>query len=144
MKNIEPLTTKDIGALNLLLKAASLPVVNPDDSTTHFIKAVDDTGTLIGAIGLEVYGEFGLMRSLVVGEAHRNQGIAHLLVGQIMRNAKALNLKRLVLLTTTADQFFDTLFFERIHRDTIPEEIKLSKEFSSICPVSAVIMQNEI
>jgi amino-acid N-acetyltransferase len=144
MISIVKLSQKDIGALNQLLEIANLPLVESNDSTENFFKAVNESGVIMGAIGLEKHGNSALLRSLVVNENYRGQGIAKLLVDQIINLSKNLNLKKLVLLTTTADKYFDKHHFERIQRNDVPEEIKHSREFSSICPVSAIVMQKAL
>jgi amino-acid N-acetyltransferase len=45
-----------------------------------------------------------------------------------------------VLLTETAEKFFRAIGYEVIDRRHVPEEIKQSAEFRSLCPASAVCM----
>ena len=144
MTTIEKLSKQDLVVLNQLLETANLPVVDINDQTEHFFKAVDNAGAIVGAIGLEVYGNVGLLRSLVVNDTYRGKGVAKLLVDKLLSHSKSLHLNKLVLLTTTAEKYFEKYHFERIQRKDVPEEIKQSKEFSSICPVSAIVMQKTL
>ena len=141
MYQIDKLKIPDFEAWNKLLEAADLPIVDTTDQTEHFFKTTYNYGVIIGAIGLEIYGAYGLLRSLVVDEAYRSKGIAKLLVENVVKHSKTLHLNRIILLTTTADKYFERQHFNRIQRHEVPEEIKQSKEFSSLCPVSAIVMQ---
>ena len=59
-------------------------------------------------------------------------------------HAKEKDIKQLYLLTLTADRFFEKECFERISRESMPEAIQNTTEFTSICPVSSVCMKKEI
>lgn len=144
MNTIHRIEKVDFETVNHLLAANDLPLVDIKDQTDHFYKAIDNSGTMVGTIGLETYGKYGLLRSLVVDKAYRNYGIAKMLVDTIISLSGELDLKMLVLLTTTADKYFEKHNFIRVQRDEVPEEIKQSREFSSICPVSAVVMQKAL
>jgi amino-acid N-acetyltransferase len=141
MVTIQNDSNTDLESINKLLKDVDLPLLESSDNTDYFFKAMNSKNEIVGAIGLEVYGRYGLLRSLVVSVEYRNKGIANDLVGQIVKLSTGLNLKEVYLLTTTADKYFEKLHFERIQRNDVPEEVKQNKEFSSICPVSAIVMQ---
>ncbi len=134
----------DLFELNQLLESVYLPVVDPKEFTDYFYKSLSLENKIIGAIGLEIYGNYGLLRSLVVDSSYRNKGIANQLVGQIIETSKELGLQEVYLLTTTADKYFLKKGFEIRQRENCPAEIKGSKEFSSICPVSSVLMSKKI
>lgn len=44
------------------------------------------------------------------------------------------------LLTTTAADFFESRGFRRISKEQAPLEIRATREFSSLCPSTAVLM----
>jgi amino-acid N-acetyltransferase len=48
------------------------------------------------------------------------------------------------LLTTTAENFFPKLGFERMSRDDVPASVQASIEFRSACPASAVVMRKPL
>ncbi len=50
----------------------------------------------------------------------------------------------LYLLTTTAKDFFNKEGYIVVNRDEVPEPIKNSSEFSSVCPSTAIVMKKEI
>jgi amino-acid N-acetyltransferase len=62
-------------------------------------------------------------------------------VEYIEKIAKQNAVKELILLTTTASDYFSKKAYRTIERNNVPEEIKKSSEFSSTCPSSAVIMK---
>ena len=61
--------TEQRNAIISLLRLEKLPVEDLSVTLKHFFVATD-AGGVIGAIGLELYGSCGLLRSMVV--AHRN------------------------------------------------------------------------
>ncbi|WP_236716016.1 GNAT family N-acetyltransferase [Leptospira interrogans] len=64
---------------------------------------------IIGNIGLEIFDEFALIRSLCVEEAYRKEGIGISLYENILTYAQSKEIKELYLLITTAESFFSTL-----------------------------------
>jgi amino-acid N-acetyltransferase len=144
MNTIQNVLPNDFGEMNHLLGKADLPLVQTTDHIEYFFKCVNEKQEMIGAIGLEIYGAYGLLRSLVVADDYRNKGIAKLLVEYLEKQAVGLGLKVLYLLTTTADRYFEKQAFVRVPRNEVHEEIKRSSEFQSICPVSAIIMYKSI
>ena len=141
--NLSNANISDLFRINQLLESEHLPVVDPKEFTNYFYKVTNDQNTTIGAIGLEIYGNYGLLRSMVVDKNYRNKGIANLLVEQIMEISKGLDLHEVYLLTTTADKYFLRKGFEVKKRENCPVKIKESKEFSSICPASSVLMSRK-
>lgn len=69
---------KDEEAIKNLLLEAALPHKDISNHLHHFLLA-KSSDTLIGIVDLEVIGEFGLLRSLVVASPHRNKGIGKML-----------------------------------------------------------------
>jgi amino-acid N-acetyltransferase len=127
-------------AIAALLSTEKLPVDDLPETLDNFLVA-SENDQLIGVIGLEIYGEFGLLRSLAVLPAHRNNGIAGKLILQLETLAKSSGLKELYLFTETSPEYFAGSGFERTTRDEVPGDLKKSSEFSYVCPVSAVVMK---
>jgi N-acetylglutamate synthase-like GNAT family acetyltransferase len=104
--------------------------------------AVAEVGDeLVGVAGIEVHGTCGLLRSLAVAPHARGQGLGAALVRDRVEWANNKRLESVHLLTTTASDFFARHGFVAIARDEAPSEIKLSKEFSEMCPASATFME---
>lgn len=123
-----------------LLAAEKLPTDDLPKTLDNFIVAIADA-QVIGAAGLEIYGNYSLLRSLAVRPDFRSQGIAGKLLRRINVLAGSKGLKEIYLLTETAPDYFERKAYQRISREEVPEEVKLSSEFSHICPESAIVMK---
>jgi len=99
---------------------------------------------VISVAGLEVYGDYGLLRSLAVGKQFRNKGIAKNLLQQIENLAKKQHISELYLLTETALDYFKRNGYQKINRDEVPVSVQQSAEFSEVCPQSAIVMKKTI
>lgn len=133
-------TAADRPAVVALLSAAQLPLDGVPPDLAHFIVA-ERAGSVVGAIGLEDYGEAGLLRSAVVDPALRGSGVGDALVRALLESARARGTRELVLLTTTADGWFPRFGFERIAREAAPAAVRVSEEFQGACPASAITMR---
>jgi amino-acid N-acetyltransferase len=126
-----------------LLLAEKLPVEDLPTSLDHFFVALHEN-EVIGAIGLEQYGNYALLRSMVVHTAHRNKHIASSLVEQLENYGKMLDISAMYLLTETAPAYFEKKGYEKINREEVPAALQASSEFSHVCPVSAIVMKKEL
>lgn len=95
-------------------------------------------------IGLEVFGKIGLLRSLVVLESARGQGWGRSLVAALEKHASNIGITELYLLTTTAEAFFTHLGYRICHRSQVPAVIRHSRQFSALCPASALVMMKAL
>ena len=131
----------DLATVRGLLEQAGLPPDGLEDQWgAGYAVAVDGT-EVVGAAGVERYGRFGLLRSVVTAPDRRGQGIADTLVRNRLAWAGTEGLEGVYLLTTTAADYFPRLGFERVDRETLPLEIRESREFASTCPETAVAMR---
>lgn len=126
-----------------LLAAEKLPVADLPETLDNFIVAIQDSA-VVGVGGIEVYGNYGLLRSLAVHPEHRGTGIAGKLLARLDKISKQKSLSELYLLTETAPAYFDQKNYTKISREEVPAEIRRSSEFSHVCPVSAVVMRKKI
>jgi len=126
-----------------LLQSQQLPVEDLPSQLTDFFVSQED-GKLIGLIGMEQYDEYGLLRSMVVHPDFRNQQIAAALVDTLEQRATAAGIKALYLLTETAAEYFSKKGFSTVQRELVPDAVKVSTEFSHVCPVSATVMVKQI
>ena len=122
-----------------LLKQNNLPTEDITEITKLF--SIVDKDKVIATIGLELYEKIGLLRSFAMDEEYRSKGVGSQLVNFIEDFAKQNDIKEIVLLTTTAAEYFTKRNYQAIHRENIPGEIKNSSEFKSTCPSSAVVMK---
>ena len=98
-------------------------------------------GVRIGTLGLEHYGSIGFLRSLSILPEFHARGLGKQVVNQLIADREALGLAERYLMTTDAEGFFSNLGFQRVERSAVPENIKQTQQFSSICPSSAVVMK---
>ena len=98
--------TSERGEIRRLLAQSGLPVADLEDSAIEFLVAIAD-GALVGTVGIERHGDVGLLRSLTVAPAQRGSGLGSRLVGALEAHAAASGVNELVLLTTTARDFFE-------------------------------------
>jgi amino-acid N-acetyltransferase len=135
---IRPATAADWPAIADLLTTADLPLDGADQHLDDFYVAVRPDDALAGVAGLEVYGAAALLRSVVA--AARGQGLGQALVQHVLDAARARGIRQIVLLTTTAADFFPRFGFHRIERGAAPTAVQVSREFQDACPASAVVM----
>lgn len=126
-----------------LLSSEKLPTNDLPSTLKNFFVMIENE-ELIGVIGLEIYGSYGLLRSLAVRPDSRNQNIAGKLVEQIEKLAIAKGLKEILLLTETAPDYFSRKSYKIIARAEMPAEIQQSSEFSHVCPQSAIAMKKDL
>ena len=126
-----------------LLTAEKLPTADLPETLDTFLVTKQD-GEVTGVVGLEIYGNFALLRSLAVDKAYRNQGLANTLLTEIEALAASKNLKAIYLLTETAPDYFSRKGYDKITRADVPAEVQQSTEFSHVCPQSAIVMRKFI
>jgi amino-acid N-acetyltransferase len=135
---------RDAEDIRRLLAEAGLPTEDLHRAADRRMWVADHDGRPIGAIGLERYGDTGLLRSLVVTPARRGLGYGLALVEALERAGRAAGLDSLVLLTETAEPFFRRLGYAVVDRASVPEAVRSSTEFRSVCPASAVCMSKRL
>jgi amino-acid N-acetyltransferase len=126
-----------------LLEKENLPKDDLPAALENFFIAKDDD-KIVGAIGLERYGNCGLLRSMVVDQQYRNRHIATELVQVLEAHATTLGVDEIFLLTETAASYFSKKGYQQISREEVPLEVQSSSEFSLVCPVSATVMRKSI
>jgi amino-acid N-acetyltransferase len=132
---------EDLEAVRALVAAAALPEDGLEDQFSSGYAVAVESGRLIGAAGVERYGAYGLLRSVVAAPDRRGRGIGEALVRDRLGWAERAGLEAVYLLTTTAMEYFPRLGFAPVERATAPAEIRASREFSTVCPTSAVVMR---
>lgn len=80
-----------------------------------------DGDELVGFCALHIHtATLAEIRSLIVKESHRGQGVGKMMIEQCVINAKELGLKQLLSLTYK-QLFFEKLGFVEIPKESIPE-----------------------
>lgn len=132
-------TAHDLPGIVALLRQHALPTEDLAESEVFFLVEAQDA-TLTGVIGLQRFGTAGLLRSLAVAPARKGQGTGRRLLAQLEEHARGQGVTELVLLTQTAQAFFEGSGYALIRRDAAPAAMQQAAEFRTLCPASAVCM----
>jgi len=140
---LRPVDPSALREIKTLLEHADLPVddLESDDVT---LLAATVGGQFVGAIGLETYGTTALLRSLVIRPDQQKAGLGGQLVEQLESRAQAAGATDMFLLTETATGFFCRLGYALIDRGHVPEVIRSTRQFSSLCPDSADVLHKAL
>ena len=135
---IEEAKNSDHPAIVVLLQDTELPPDSIEAHLENFLiirhpEAVAGPEFLVGSVGLEVYGESALLRSLAVHPDFQGRGLGTRLVNRMIELAKGKGITRLFLLTDTAEEYFKKKGFVIVTRDQVPEDMKQSIEFTKLC-----------
>ena len=144
MPTLRQASIDDWDMIEALLLESSLPIDDLDSEKVPDFLVAEDESEVIGLIGLQLYDKIGLLRSLVVAKKARSLGLGGKLVGSLESAAQAAGVRELWLLTVDAEKFFERHGFEIAERDTAPESIQRSEEFSDLCPGTAFLMRKSL
>jgi protein-tyrosine-phosphatase/N-acetylglutamate synthase-like GNAT family acetyltransferase len=134
----------DLTAVVELLAGTKLPT--SDLATAPGLRSwVAEAGNeIVGVIAMERYDSGGLLRALVVAPSHQRHGLGRELVAHLEEQARSAGVEQLILLTQTAEPFFRAQGYSLIDRQYVPEDLKQSEEFRSLCPATAVCMTKSL
>jgi amino-acid N-acetyltransferase len=140
--DLAPATGPDRDRVRSLLRDAGLPTDDLDGPVRLYLATAE--GEPVGAGGLERYDDTALLRSVVVADSCRGQGYGEAICRRLEARAADHGVTDLFLLTTDATDYFDRLGYEPVARDTVPEPVRRTRQFSSLCPDSATVMRKRI
>jgi amino-acid N-acetyltransferase len=140
---IRTATVRDAGDIGSLLERNGLPTRDLVASRPEFIVACVGA-RIIGAGALERFGATALLRSIVVAFEARSAGLGGRIVRELERRARAAGVLEVILLTETAESFFQRQNYHTIGRNCVPAAVQASEEFRSLCPASALCMSKEL
>lgn len=128
-----------------LLKLAGLATDDIDeDELPLFLLLSGEKNALQGCVAVEYHDSVGLLRSLAVAPGLRQRGLGHQLLHAAEAQARADGIKRLYLLTTTAEPFFARCGYQHTARGEAPPPIAATPQFSGLCPSSASFMSRAL
>lgn len=137
--SIRPAKDTDLAAIESLLTSNHLPTVGVQAALCGFLVAEADQ-RVVGVVGMEQRGNYGLLRSTAVAPEWRGRQVAKRLVERIIADAEAQGVQALYLLTTTAERYFPSFGFQIASRESVPADVRATEEFQSACPASATVM----
>ncbi len=135
---------EDLEGVLKLLNSAKLTFEGVHQNLGNFFVVRDAESKLIGVAGLEDYGASALLRSVMVSDQHRGEGIGHSLVERCLCESRRRKVQRLYLLTETAEKFMQLFGFRPVDRGFVDSRLQASEEFTGACPDSAVTMLLEL
>jgi amino-acid N-acetyltransferase len=135
---------RDEDQIRQLLADSELPYQDITAShLRHFLIGWDGS-KFAGVVGLEIMGEFALLRSLAVATQYRGRGIASALVARAEDHAMSQGVEAVYLLTMTAAGLFEKLGYSRVDRTAVPAVVKETSEFQHLCPSNSVCMTKRL
>lgn len=139
---VRPASRTDLPAVRRLLREAGLTREGLEAQFgPRYTVAVSPAGQVVGAAGMEVYGEHGLLRSTVVDPVWQGHDLGAALIRSRLDWARSEGLRSIWLLTETASEYFLRFGFLPAARDEAPPQVEASAEFSGACPESAAAMR---
>ncbi len=143
--SINPAEPGDLGDILTLLSAVELPHEGVAEHLGGFLVARDGEGRLAGMIGLERHGSTGLLRSAAVAPGLQRTGLGSCLTSALLRIAQGEGVEKVVLLTTTAREFFARRFgFSETDRAEFDGQLSGSPEWRLPRCSSAVCMSLDL
>ena len=140
---IEAATDRDLPQVRGLLAQHHLPLDGVDDHVRTMLVARDGS-RVVGTAALELYPDGALLRSVAVDRTEQGRHLGHQLTEAALRLAEEHGAKAVFLLTTTAERFFPRFGFEQVAREEVPTSVRVSVEFTSACPQSAIAMRKRL
>lgn len=122
-----------------LLTTCGLPLAGAQAHLHGFLLA-ERGGSLVGCAAVERHETAGLLRSVAVAPSERGRGTGAALVSRCIAESRLARLDTLVLLTTTAAEYFRRFGFRTVARSAVPDVVRASEEFRGACPASATVM----
>jgi N-acetylglutamate synthase-like GNAT family acetyltransferase len=135
-----PLQSWERDGLAAALSKAGLPVDDVREPGLLFWRFETYEDVPVGFGGLELHGSDALLRSLVTLPPLRQVGMGAAIVAALEDEALANKCRAIYLLTTTHDEFFAHLGYEACARGKMPEGIRASRQFTTLCPAGAIAM----
>ena len=128
-----------------LLAQVQLPHDGVVENLGAFLVAKDESAQLIATIGLERHGNTALLRSAAVAPEYQGCGIGSQLTENLLERATKDGVERVVLLTSTASEFFARHFgFCETSRTVFDKELAGSSEWNLPRCSSAVCMSLDL
>jgi amino-acid N-acetyltransferase len=140
--NIVPASQNSFSAAIALLKKNNLPTEDLDPGKQLFV--IEEGDEVIATVAVEYNFNDALLRSLSVSKEKRNSGIGAELVGFIEDYVQKQGIQNIYILTTTAAEFFSKRGYLIIDRNTVPQFIQQTREYSVLCASSSTLMKKEL
>ena len=128
---ITPAIPGDECAILDLVEAVHLPPEGIPEAMDYFWVARAGEG-IVGTVGLEVYDDMALLRSLAVAPARQHTGLGRALTETALSYLTTRQFRAVYLLTTTAEAFLARHGFCLVARDAVSAGVQQSVEFQGV------------
>jgi N-acetylglutamate synthase-like GNAT family acetyltransferase len=135
-----PLAVWERDGLKAALTKAGLPADDIGDARLLFWRFETLNDVPVGFGGLEIHGSDALLRSLVILPPLRDIGLGRAIVEVLETEAAARQCRAVYLLTDAQATFFSRLGYTPCAREEVPDAIRASRQFASLCPANAAVM----
>jgi amino-acid N-acetyltransferase len=130
--------TEDIPTVEKLLAAEWLPPLMIAEFVETFW-VLDQGGAVVGGAGLEVYGDAGVLRSVVVDPSLRGTGQGDRLVEEALAEARRQGIRRVYLFTMSAMPFFARYGFRPCTMEDFEPAVQASWQFVGISRMPEIL-----
>ena len=120
---------EDLAAIDALIMAEHLPAFRTGEFLDTFW-VLEREDRLLACVGLEVYGEAALLRSVITSPELRGHGYGDVLVRKAFDEARNRGVKRLYLFTMDKAPFFARHGFERCTMDDFEPAARQCSQYS--------------
>ena len=128
---LTPALPGDLLAILGLVRAVHLPPDGIAETIAYFWVAREGE-RIVGTVGLEIYDDLALLRSLAVTPELQRTGLGRALTETVLSYLTARQFRAVYLLTTTAEAFFARHGFNLLARDEVPASVQQSVEFQGV------------
>jgi amino-acid N-acetyltransferase len=122
---------EDIAPIERLLVAESLPLTPIVEFLDGF-SVLESDGAVVGAAGIELYGEAAFLRSVVVARALRGSGFGDQLVRSALEYAQRTGSRRVYLFTMDSANFFARFGFLAISMDDFETAVRAAPQYVGV------------
>ncbi|GAB1400068.1 hypothetical protein MASR2M79_07560 [Aminivibrio sp.] len=129
----------DVPAIAVLLEENGLTPLGVAEAPENFL-VLEHSG-IAAVIGMEIRGDSGLLRSLVVRLRDRKKCFGVRMTAVIIDLARAQGVRTIYLLTETAERFFERAGFVAARREDIPAPLMQSSALDKVCPEGSAILK---
>ena len=134
------LNTSHLSDIETLLRYCELPSEDCNEHIDSFF-GITGGGKLRAIGALQILGSVALLRSIAVLPEYRGKGLAGIITQYLLDLARSKGVVELYLLTENAENYFTRFGFRIVDRDTVADEIKSTRQYTSLCPSSAQAMR---
>ncbi|WP_221567312.1 GNAT family N-acetyltransferase [Alkalihalobacillus sp. TS-13] len=143
MLSFRPAETNDAPSIKKFVAQAGLSNEGIEECIQTFIILETDKKKMAGTVGLERFGESGLIRSLVLDKEYSSEELLLRLLTAIIRLADQQGIKTVYLLTKVTSIFY-TLGFMEVPYGKVPESLLESAHLQQYDKDQIAIMKHSL